>query len=397
VKRHEAFEAASGQAPTPKQGFPLPVIPVFKPAFGCEEVDAVQRVLASGWVGPGPEVEAFEKAFAQYVGRQYALALNSCTAALHLALKVLGVEGREVITTPMTFASTNHAILYNNAIPVFCDIYEDTLNINVNEIEQLITGRTKAIVLMHYGGHACCLDRVMRIANKHNLQVVEDCAHACGAEYKGAKLGSLGDIGCFSFQAVKNLSTGDGGMLVTDDRALYDRAKKLRWLGISKETWERENNQPYDWCYTVEEIGFKYQMNDIAAAIGNVQLRKLDAGNQRRRAIADLYDQALADVPQVSLPAERDYARSSMHNYVIRLERRDLLHDFLQQFGISTGVHYYPNHLYRVYKQFYRVLPVAERVWKTVLTLPLYPCLEDGQVEMIADRIRSFCSSTPDQ
>ena len=197
-------------------------IPVFKPSYGAAEFKALKKVLQSGWTGLGPETEAFENEFAEYIGVRYAVAVNSCTAALHLALKVAGVEGGEVITTPMTFVATNHAILYNSSIPVFCDIEPDTLNIDPARIEALITKKTRAIMAVHYGGHACDMDALRKIAKKYRLRVIEDCAHACGGEYKQVKLGATGDIGCFSFQAVKNLSTGDGGMITTNSKCWHD-------------------------------------------------------------------------------------------------------------------------------------------------------------------------------
>jgi len=367
------------------------VIPVFKPSYGKEEIETVKKTLLSGWVGLGPKTATFEEMFADYIGVKYAVALNSCTAALHLALKAAGVEGGEVITTPMTFISTNHAILYSNAIPVFCDVYEDTLNMDVDKIEKLITKKTRAILVMHYGGHACDMDRVMKIAKKYKLQVIEDCAHACGGEYKGKKLGSIGKIGCFSFHAVKNLATGEGGMITTNDKNIYERLKKIRWLGISKGTWQREEeHKKYDWQYNVEEIGYKYHMHDISAAIGIVQLKKLDELNRRRRKVVDMYNKELVNFPWIERPYEKGYARSAWHNYVVKLNKRDALNLFLQKKGVSTGVHYYPNHLYGVYKKYYRKLPVAESVWTRILTLPLYPDLTSSDVRKILNSIKEF-------
>jgi len=376
--------------------FPLRLIPVSKPSFGTEECRAAEQVIRSGWVGTGPETEKFEKEFAEYIGVKHAVALNSCTAALHLAMNVLNVENAEVITSPITFISTNHAILYNRARPVFCDVYEDTLNINVDTIEQAITPDTKAIIVVHYGGHSCCMDEVMRVAKKNNLKVIEDCAHACGGCYKDKKLGSIGDIGCFSFHATKNLSTGDGGMITTNDGTLCEQIRKLRWLGISSETWQREAARlKYDWHYNVEELGFKYHMNDIAAAIGRVQLRKVSALNARRRIIASQYAAALEGIAEISLPVVRQYASHVFYNFVIKLDKRDELNIFLQQAGISTGVHYFPNHLYKLYSPFYKKLPVAESLWKRILSLPMFPDLKDGDVITITAQIHNFFHSAP--
>ncbi|NQT21966.1 MAG: DegT/DnrJ/EryC1/StrS family aminotransferase, partial [Candidatus Omnitrophica bacterium] len=338
-----------------------------------------------------PKTAEFEEKFADYIGVKYAVALNSCTAALHLALLVAGVEKKEVITTPMTFVSTNHAILYNNATPVFCDIYEDTLNINVEEIESLITSKTRAITVVHYGGHACHMDTVLKIARKHSLKIIEDCAHACGGEYQGGKLGSIGDMGCFSFHAVKNLATGEGGMITTNDAKAYERLKKLRWLGISKGTWQREReHKKYDWQYNVEETGFKCHMHDISAVIGIEQLKKLEKLNTKRRRIVDLYNRQFSKLHGITLPVERKYAKSARHNYVVKLGERDALNLYLQEKGISTGVHYYPNHLYGVYRRFCRKLPVAESVWKRILTLPLYPDMKKNEMKAVVKAVTDF-------
>ena len=230
------------------------MIPVFRPSMGEDEVNAVSSVIRSGWIGLGPKTKEFEDNFSKYIGSRYAVAVNSATSALHLAMLVMGVKrDDEVITTPMTFVSTNHAILYCDATPVFCDIESDTLNIDASKIEALITTKTKAIVVVHFGGYPVDMDSINSIATQNNLKVIEDCAHGCGGEYKNRKLGSIGDIGTFSFHAVKNLATGDGGMLTTDDPTIYSKLMKLRWLGINKDTWSREENdtKQYSWYYDV--------------------------------------------------------------------------------------------------------------------------------------------------
>lgn len=367
------------------------MIPVFKPSFGEEELEALRGPFQSGWIGLGPKTREFEERFAEYIGTKFAVALNSGTAALHLALKVIGIEGWEVITTPMTFISTNHAILYNNGIPVFADIEPDTLNIDPKEIKKQITSKTKAIIVVHYGGHACDMDPVLEIAKERNIWVIEDAAHGCGGEYKGQKLGSIGDIGCFSFHAVKNLSTGEGGMITTDDPELYGRLLKLRWMGISKDTWSREEkDKKYSWYYNVEELGFKYHMNDIPAAIGLVQLKKLEGMNRRRREITERYNRGLKGLPWLETPTVKPYAKSSHHNYVIKVEKRDQLNIYLQEKGISTGVHYIPNNHYEMYHQYRGETPIADSVWRTLLTLPLFPDLKDDEVDYIIQEIKEF-------
>jgi perosamine synthetase len=367
------------------------MIPVFKPSFGDEELEALREPFRTGWIGLGPKTREFEEAFARYIGTRFAVGLNSGTAALHLALKVLEIEETEVITTPLTFVSTNHAILYNGGIPVFADIEPETLNIDPAEIRKNITPKTKAIVVVHYGGHACDMDPILEMAKERNIRVIEDAAHGCGGEYKGQKLGSLGDLACFSFHAVKNMSTGEGGMITTDDSALYGRLMKLRWMGISKDTWSREEkDKKYSWYYDVEEVGFKYHMNDIPAAIGLVQLKKLNRMNERRREIAEKYSQGLKGLKWLETPAVKPYAKPSHHNYVIKVEKRDQLNIYLQEKGVSTGVHYIPNNHYKMYHAFRGQTPISDNVWKKLLTLPLFPDLKEEEVDLVVHEIKEF-------
>ena len=314
------------------------MIPVFRPYTTGKEIKYLKEVLDSGWWGLGPKTEEFEQKCANYIGTKYALGLNSATAALHLAFKCLNIEDKEVITPSMTFVSSNHAILYCGGIPTFCDIEPDTLNIDDEKIEELITDNTEAIQVVHYGGRACDMDKIMTIAKKYNLFVVEDCAHAFGGEYlprginnmnstsvkdisiprgRGKKLGSIGDFGCFSFHAVKNLATADGGMIVTNSKDWYERVKKLRWMGITKDTFNR-NIGHYSWFYDVVEPGFKYHMNDITAAIGLAQFEKLEWMNEQRKKWSDYYSENLKGVEDIELPTIKDYMKPSYHNYVIK-------------------------------------------------------------------------------
>lgn len=367
------------------------MIPVFRPSYDDREAEAVAAVLKSGWVGLGPKVEEFERKFADYIGVKYAVAVNSCTAALHLALKVVGVGGFEVITTPMTFVATNHAIRYAGGKPVFADVYPDTLNIDHNGVWRAAVTNTRAIVVVHYGGHPCDMDIIEGIAKCHNLIIIEDAAHGCGGEYNGRKIGSLGDIGCFSFHAVKNLATGDGGMITTNSLETRDRLRKLRWMGISKGTWDRDaKNGGYSWYYDVDEIGYKYHMNDITAAIGIVQLSKLDEMNDARRNVAKLYNEAFADVDWIETPTVKSYAKTSQHNYVIKVDDRNELHSFLKDKGISSGVHYIPSNHYDMYKDCNYPTPVCENVWVRLITLPMFPDLTAGEIDKVIETVKSF-------
>ena len=246
-------------------------------------------------------------------------------------------------------------------------------------------------MVVHYGGHPCDLDAIQDIARRHNLKLVEDAAHACGAEYKGCKIGSISDATCFSFHAVKTLSTGEGGMVTVRDAKLDERLRRLRWMGITKDTWSRaEPEGKYSWYYWVDEVGFKAHMSDIAASIGLVQLKKLEKTNNRRREIVQMYNEGFGGLGWLELPAEKSYARSAHHNYVVKLDRRDEFIDFLNEKEISTGVHYIPNHLYDIYTPYRRPLPVAEQVWKRIVLLPLFPGLTNDQVAYIIAAVKAF-------
>ncbi len=366
------------------------MIQVFKPYMGDEEIKAVEEVLRSGWIGLGPKTTEFEKKFANYIGVKYAVGVNSATSSLDLALKLLHINhGDEVIVPTMTFVSTAHVVAYNLATPIFADVDPKSLLIDFKDVERKITMRTKAIIPVHYSGRPVDMDKLREIAG--DIPIVEDAAHACGATYKGKKCGSLGDLGCFSFHAVKNLATGDGGMLVLNNPKWYERAKRLRWLGIDKGTWDRNKvDKSYWWQYDVKEIGLKCHMNDITAAIGLVQLKKLDKMNARRKQIADMYSEGLRNIEEVDLPPQDDdIFQSSWHIYHIKAEDRDKLSVYLQDKGIATGVHYRPIHTYKCYGNT-PVLPVAEKVFPKILTLPMYPSLSDDEIDYIIGSIANF-------
>lgn len=369
-------------------------IQMFKPWFEAAEHEALRQPLETGWVGPGPKVKEFEQRFAQYVGAQHAVALNSATAALHLAMLVSEVKDREVLTTPMTFVSTNHAILYAGGRPVFCDVEADTLNIDPREVERRITPQTRALVVVHYAGHPCAMDELVGIARRHRLTLIEDAAQACGGTYGGRKLGSIGDIGCFSFESKKNLSTGDGGMFTTDDDRVAERVRKLRWMGISSGTWDRFNNgHPGPvWEYEVEEVGFKYGMNDLAAALGLVQLGKLGRANALRRRVVERYREALEGVEGIELLDQRAYGQSAHYAMIIKADERDALYDYLAAHEIESAVHFYPNHLLPIYQPYAACLPVVEAEWKRILTIPLYPHLAAEAQERVIACIQSFAA-----
>jgi perosamine synthetase len=366
------------------------LIQLFKPFMDDQEIEAVAQVLRSGWIGLGPKTAEFERAFAAFLGAPFAVGLNSATAALDMAVRLLGINhGDEVIVPTMTFVSTAHAVAYNLATPIFADVDPDTLAIDLDDVARRITPRTRAIVPVHYGGRPVDMDRLRQVAG--DIPLIEDAAHACGAEYKGRKAGTLGDLACFSFHAVKNLAMGDGGALVTRDQALMERAKRLRWLGIDRGTWDRTGaDRSYWWQYYVDEVGLKCHMNDIMAAIGLVQLRKLPDTNARRRQIAEMYTAGLHDLSWLKTPPmDTPDSQSSWHIYCIQVEARDDLNVYLQEKEIGTGVHYSPIHLYACYGN-RPSLPIAESLFKRILSLPMHPGLTDDDVDRIISVIRSF-------
>lgn len=359
------------------------MIQLFRPHVSEAAIVAANAVLRSGWIGLGPKTAEFEADFGRYTGSRYAVAMSSATAALHLAMIASGVKpGDEVLTVSLTFVSTNHAIKYAGANPVFVDIDPQTLNMDLDAAEKLITSKTKAIVVVHYGGNPCDLGRLYQLAETYGLKVIEDAAHACGASYHGRKIGGFG-LTCFSFHAVKNLPLGDGGMLTTNNESLYQTLLRLRWMGIDRSTFERTAGG-YQWEYDVSEIGYKCHMNDITAAMGIEHLKDLDQWNARRRSLSALYRRNLEGLCAkglVSFVSMTAATESASHLCVIRVKNRDRVVDKLKVMGISTGVHYRPNHFYKIYEQARRgSLQETELAYAEILSLPMHLHLTDEQV-----------------
>lgn len=362
-------------------------ITLFRPMIREEAIEAVSEVLRSGWLGLGPKTTSFEEAFANYVGTPYCVGLNSCTSALHLGLRLLDLPpGSEVITTPLTFVSTNHVILYENCRPIFADVQPDTGNLDINSVSEHITERTKAIMLVHYGGYPCDLDEFYALTRDRGILIIEDCAHACGATYKGKRIGSHGDIHAFSFHPVKNLPTGDGGALTIRSEEYDARLRRLRWLGISSDTFQRTQSRGYHWAYDVTELGFKYYMNDVQAAIGLAQLRWLEEDNARRAAIAAQYRDQLSNVPGIQLLKYKNDRTSSFHLFCILAEKRDALVDKLRANQVDVGVHYLRSDKFSMYEE--QDLPNAEYFWRHVISLPMHVALTVDQVNYVTDVIR---------
>jgi len=367
------------------------------PIIGDDEINEVVAVMQSGWLGTGPKVAQFEKDFAEYKGIEYAVALNSCTAALHLSILAAGIgEGDEVITTPLTFCATINAIIHAGATPVLADVDPVTMNICPNEVKAKITPRTKAILPVHFAGRPCEMDALCQIADKHNLKIIEDCAHAIEAEYKGRKVGTFGDFGCFSFYVTKNVVTGEGGMVITQCEEDAARIKMLGLHGMSKDAWKRFGDEGYK-HYQVVECGFKYNMMDLQAAIGIHQLQKIEAYWRRREEIWQRYNEAFLDFP-VSLPAlvEPD-TRHSFHLYTILIDEqrcgisRDRFIDAMTKQNIGIGVHYLsiPEHPYYQNTFGWKPgnYPKAMRVGQQTVSLPLSAKLTDEDVRDVIDAV----------
>lgn len=376
----------------------LPEISVFRPCMNDEEANAVREVLKSGWIGLGPKTKQLEEEFAKYVGAKHAIATNSCSGALHLALDAIGAtKGDEIITTALTFVSTSHAIILNGAKPVFADIDPETLNIDPVDVRKKITNKTKAILAVHYGGHPCNLEELRKIANEYNLILIDDAAHACGSEYNGKKIGgsNMADLTCFSFHAVKNLATADGGMVTTDNEEFAKRIKRMNWVGMTKDTYERSVHG-FSWDYDILDYGFKYHMNDITAAIGLVQLKKLETMNQKRREIARMYDDAFRDLNWIATPIVKPNILNSQHHYRIMVKngKRNELYNHLKALKISTSVHYKPVYMFTIYQSdpYFRSirLSTTEQAWKECLLLPVYPDMTQEEVKRVIEGIRSF-------
>jgi dTDP-4-amino-4,6-dideoxygalactose transaminase len=336
----------------------------------------------------GAVTQAFEEEFAAYVGAKYAIAVANGTAALHLACLAIGLQpGDEVIVPALTFVATANAIRYTGAIPVFADIEsEQDLDISLRSIEQCLTARTRAIMVMHYGGYACDMPTIMQFAKKHELLVIEDAAHAVGAELDGRKMGAWGEIGCFSFFSNKNMTTGEGGMLTTDDDSIAEQLRVLRSHGMTTMTWDRHLG--HAWSYDVVALGYNYRIDEIRAALGRVQLNKVERNNARRRLLSALYRECLSEiVPSVTMPFEQSRGVSACHILPILLPRGSDRFHFMEQMksrGIQTSIHYPPVHKFLAYSaggsHSHGTLQVTEDVANREVTLPLYPMLTEENI-----------------
>jgi len=368
-------------------------LPFHRASIEKEEIDAVLAVLQSGWLTSGPRVKEFESAFARFTGAGHALAVNSGTAALHLALKVCGIgEGDEVILPTMTFAATGEVVLYLKARPVLADCAKETFHIDPQQIERAITSHTRAILPVHYAGYPCEMDSILDLARRYRLKVIEDAAHALPASYKGRMIGTLGDITCFSFYATKTLTTGEGGMITTENPEYAERMRILALHGISRNAWNRYMADG-TWRYDILEAGFKYNLTDLQAALGLAQLAKADDLRLRRGAIARRYSSGLASSDAFSPPPEPNDECHSWHLYVVRVNpaclriSRDQVIEELKSRGIGTSVHFIPLHLHSLYQKRlgYRAgqFPRAEQHFEQAISLPIFPGMTDEETDRV--------------
>jgi len=385
-----------------------PFIPFHLPSIGEEEIQEVEATLRSGWLTTGPRTAQFEKDFSRYVDSPHALALNSCTAGLHVALAALGIgKGDEVITTPLTFCSTVHTIRHTGATPVLADIGEDG-NIDPSEIERAITPRTRAIIPVHLAGLPCDMRAIWDIARHRGLFVVEDAAHAAGTKYAGRQIGAapLGDepgsnAVAFSFYATKNMTTGEGGMVTTASETLASRMRMLSLHGMNRDAWNRYSERG-NWYYEVAEPGFKYNLTDIQSAVGIHQLRKLESFIETRSRFAEIYNREFGDLPELELPPDRAGTRHAWHLYILRLnldlldiDRKEFIRELTAQ-GVGTSVHFIPIPMHPHFASLDMDRCGSRRaleLYPRIISLPLYPAMTEEQVHYVARCVKNLVAA----
>ncbi len=376
-------------------------VPFHRANIGEEEIAAVAEVMRSGWLTMGAKTFQFEEKFASYIGASHAVAVSSCTAALHLALEAIGLKpGDEVLIPSTTFTATAEAVTYLQARPVFVDVDPVSMNIDPQDARRRITSRTRAIIPVHLAGLPCDLAEIRCLADAHKLFVIEDAAHALPASYRGQTIGSISDLTAFSFYATKTLTTGEGGMVTTNNKSFADRIRMMRLHGISRDAWNRYSGEG-DWYYEVHESGYKYNFTDLQAAIGLVQLTKCDAMRDGRSKIAARYSTAFATNPALEIPEVPDDRSSSWHLYILRLRagaltiNRDEFIRQLNQRGIGASVHFIPLHLQPYYQRAlgYRGgdLPQAEAQYERCLSLPIYPTMNVQEIDKVIAEVVDIC------
>lgn len=391
--------AKTSSAPQLRETF----LPFAVPDIGDDEIREVTETLRSGWVTTGPKTKRFEAEFAAAVSAKHAIAVNSCTAALHLSLEAAGVRrGDEVITTPYTFAASAEVIRYFDARPVLVDVDPESLNIRADLIEAAVTPRTKAIIPVHIAGAASDLDPILDVARRHGLAVIEDAAHSFPTRYKGRMIGTIGNATCFSFYATKTITTGEGGMITTNDDAFAERCRVMSLHGISHDAWKRYTAEG-SWRYEIVAPGFKYNLTDIASALGLAQLRKAEAMYQRRQEIAARYTEAFTGIPEIQTPTCPSYSTHAWHLYPLRLHLDRLSIDrasfvqLLRERRIGVSVHFIPLHLHPYYRDLYGYapedFPVAYREYLREISLPIYSMMSDDDVESVIGAVMEIAAA----
>jgi dTDP-4-amino-4,6-dideoxygalactose transaminase len=375
-------------------------VPFHVPSIGNEEIRAVVETLESGWITTGPKTKRFEEAFARFIGARHAVAVNSCTSALHLSLEALGLkEGDEVLVPTLTFTATAEVVTYFKAKPILVDVDPVHFNLSVEDAERKITAKTRCVIPVHFAGHACPMDPILELASANGLAVVEDAAHAIPAKYKGRNVGTLSQATAFSFYATKTLATGEGGMVTTDDDSLADRIRMMRLHGMSRDAWKRYRADG-NWRYEILEAGYKCNMTDLQAALGLVQLSRCGEMWQSRTRIAQRYSRALRSIDAFrTIPVSED-VQHAWHLFVVLVDperlriHRDQVIEELRARGIGTAVHFIPLHLHRYYQENwgYRPgdFPVAEGYFDRCISLPIYPDMTDEEISQVTDALEEI-------
>jgi perosamine synthetase len=376
-------------------------IRLFQPSLGSKELNSVKKVFKRSWIGYGTEVQKFEAEWNKHFGVKHSIAVNSCTAALHLALLCNNFKkGKKVLVPAITFSATAAVVLYCGLIPVFVDINKNDLNMSLDDLKKKFTKDCVAIMPVHFGGHPCEMDKIMKFANQKKLIVIEDCAETCGGYYKGKKIGTWGHFGCFSFEEKKMMTTGDGGMIVTNNTQIAKKLKSLSFHGWDKDPLlrhkqrfsnnKKKTKQNLHWYYEINQLGFKYNMNDLEASIGRVQLKKLSFLNNSRIKFLKKYLKNLKKCKNLIPTFPYDLNKSSYWMFSIRSKNRDKLISYLKKHNISTSVHLMPLPLHPLYKKFKSKIPIALKVWKELVTLPLHPHLKNKEISFINSKLREF-------
>lgn len=371
-------------------------VPFFRPWVSEDDKKAVTKALDSRWLTNGPNLKNFEKGINNFIGTKFSLGVGSATHALHLAVKSLGIgNGDEVIVPTFTFAATANAAIYCGAKPVFVDVQPDTFNISPDCIEKKISKRTKAIIVVHYGGQACDMDEILKISSKYSIKIIEDCAHALGSTYRNNKCGNIGQIGCFSFYPTKVITTGEGGMLTTNNKKLYQQALLFRSQAMSVSAVEREKQST--WKYDIVDLGFNYRMDEMRASLGSSQLKRINKINKKRIDIAKKYDELIEKINGLTIPSIKHHRNHIYHLYTIKIEKkypisRDKLFNKLSKKGIGTSVQYFPLHLMSYYKKNYKIknndFQIANSLKDKVLSLPIFPGMTDQEINYVVSQLR---------